>query len=62
MLGPTIQWPFFGSQTILNGLRLAGHTINRKRVQRLMQLMGLQAGTAHEQAAPEHPIYPYPTS
>lgn len=56
------QWPFYGSRKILRELRLAGHTVNRKRVQRLMQLMGLQAmvpGPHTSKPHPEHPIYPY---
>jgi putative transposase len=35
--------PFFGSRQMLTQLRNAGHQINRKRVQRLMQTMELQA-------------------
>jgi putative transposase len=56
------RFPFFGSRKILLELRLGGHTINRKRVQRLMQLMGLQAlvpGPHTSKPHPEHPIYPY---
>jgi putative transposase len=56
------EHPFFGSRKILLGLREAGHDINRKRVQRLMQVMGLQAlvpGPHTSKPHPEHPIYPY---
>lgn len=56
------RWPFFGSRKILVELRGAGHEINRKRVQRLMQVMGLQAlvpGPHTSKPHPEHPIYPY---
>ena len=56
------KWPFFGSRKILRELRAAGHPINRKRVQRLMQVMGLQAlvpGPHTSKPHPEHPIYPY---
>ena len=35
--------PFYGSRQIRNHLRLEGHKINRKRVQRLMRLMGIQS-------------------
>ena len=43
-------------------LNQAGHGINRKRVQRLMRVMGIEAlvprpGTS--KAAPGHRIYPY---
>jgi len=57
-----MEHPFFGSRKILLGLREAGHDINRKRVQRLMQVMGLQAlvpGPHTSKPHPEHPIYPY---
>ncbi len=37
------KWPFLASRKSLNELRLAGHVINRKKVQRLMQVMGLRA-------------------
>lgn len=56
------KWPFYGSRKILLELRNAGHAVNRKRVQRLMQLMGLQAlvpGPHTSKPHPEHPIYPY---
>lgn len=55
-------WPFYGSRKILLELRKAGHIVNRKRVQRLMQLMGLQAlvpGPHTSKPHPNHPIYPY---
>ena len=35
--------PFYGSRRMRAVLRLAGHPVNRKRVQRLMRLMGLEA-------------------
>lgn len=56
------MWPFYGSRKILLELRKAGHGVNRKRVQRLMQLMGLQAlvpGPHTSKPHPEYPIYPY---
>ena len=56
------KWPFYGSRKILTELREAGHVVNRKRVQRLMQMMGLQAlvpGPHTSKPHPEHPIYPY---
>ena len=55
-------WPFFGSRKIQDELRKAGHKVNRKRVQRLMQVMGLQAmvpGPHTSKPHPDHPIYPY---
>jgi putative transposase len=56
------RWPFYGSRRILNELRKTHEEINRKRVQRLMQVMGLQAlvpGPHTSKPHPEHPIYPY---
>ena len=35
--------PFYGSRQLVRALKLEGFTINRKRVQRLMRRMGLQA-------------------
>lgn len=43
-------------------LKEQGHTVNRKRVQRLMRLMGLQGavpGPHTSRPHPSHPIYPY---
>jgi putative transposase len=56
------QRPFYGSRKIVEALYDVGHDANRKRVQRLMQLMGLQAlvpGPHTSKPHPEHPIYPY---
>lgn len=56
------RWPYYGSRKILHELRLAGHRVNRKRVQRLMRVMGLQAlapGPHTSKPHPEHPVYPY---
>jgi putative transposase len=44
-------------------LREQGHAVNRKRVKRLMQLMGLEAIYQRQRTsrpAPSHCIYPYP--
>jgi putative transposase len=54
--------PFYGSRQIRNYLRKNGHKVNRKRVQRLMQKMGIQSvapkpGTS--QRHPDHKVYPY---
>lgn len=56
------HYPFYGSRKLVNELREAGHTVNRKRVQRLMRVMGLEAlvpGPHTSKPHPEHPIYPY---
>jgi len=57
-----LELPFFGSRRMTLQLRAEGHAINRKRVQRLMRLMGLEAmvprpGTSRP--APRHKVYPY---
>ena len=35
--------PFYGSRQLRNYLRRQGHKVNRKRVQRLMRLMGIMS-------------------
>jgi putative transposase len=52
-----LRWPFYGSRRIADELN-----INRKRVQRLMRLMGIEAiypkkRTTHPGVG--HKIYPY---
>jgi putative transposase len=37
-----LQIPFFGSRQMTAWLRQQQHSVNRKRIQRLMQKMGLQ--------------------
>jgi len=54
--------PFFGSRRMVIFLRVAGHIVNRKRVQRLMRHMGIVGmapgpNTSRPQAG--HKIYPY---
>jgi len=54
--------PFYGSRRIRVSLNREGWSINRKRVQRCMQEMGLVAiypGPKVSKAAPDHKIYPY---
>jgi hypothetical protein len=38
-----LQRPFFGSRRMAVWLQSVGHVVNRKRVQRLMRLMGIEA-------------------
>ena len=38
-----LAWPFFGSRRMTAMLRAEGWVINRKRVRRLMRVMGLRA-------------------
>lgn len=54
--------PFYGWPRMTAALQRQGYPVNHKRVQRLMQLMGLQAiyPQAHPQGAGQaHRIYPY---
>lgn len=54
--------PFFGSRRMVGFLRERGWVVNRKRVQRLMQQLGLAGmapGPHTSQPHPAHPVYPY---
>jgi putative transposase len=56
------QSPFFGSRQLTSTLRNEGREVNRKRVQRLMRVMGLEAivpGPHTSRPHPQHPVYPY---
>jgi putative transposase len=57
-----LRTPFYGARRIAAWLGTQGHTVNRKRVKRLMQLMGLAAiyqRPRTSRPAPAHRIYPY---
>lgn len=54
--------PFYGSRKIAAVLGRGGQAVNRKRVQRLMRLMGLQSVAPKpntSQPHPQHKVYPY---
>ena len=54
--------PFYGSRRMTAWLKREGHAVNRKRVQRLMRLIGLEAiyqKPCTSRPAPEHKVYPY---
>ncbi|WPX43765.1 IS3 family transposase [Undibacterium sp. CCC3.4] len=54
--------PFYGTRRMTHYLRDCGHTVNRKRVQRLMQQLGLAGmapGPNTSKAHPQNKIYPY---
>jgi len=56
------RYPFYGSRKMVTFLKTEGHIVNRKRVQRLMRIMGLVAiapGPNTSRAHPEHKVYPY---
>jgi len=54
--------PFYGSRKIRSWLNKQGYKVNRKRVQRLMQLMGLRSIAPQKRTSTPgegHPVYPY---
>ena len=57
-----LEFPFYGSRSIARELREKGYRTNRKRVQRLMRLMGLESVAPKPNTSKpnqEHPVYPY---
>ena len=57
-----LELPFYGSRRMTFALNAEGRAVNRKRVQRLMRVMGIEAlvprpGTS--KPGPGHKIYPY---
>jgi putative transposase len=57
-----LKEPTWGSRSMRNHLRRLGYKINRKRVQRLMRLMGIEAIYPKPKTSrphPAHKVYPY---
>jgi putative transposase len=57
-----LKTPSWGSGSMRNHLRRLGYRINRKKVQRLMRLMGLEAIYAKPKTSrphPQHKVYSY---
>ena len=57
-----LEYPFFGSRKLTMMLKSEGQSINLKRVQRLMRLMGLESVAPKPRTSkpsPEHPVFPY---
>jgi len=57
-----LKTPCWGSRSMRNHLRRQGYNINRKRVQRLMRIMGLEAIYPKPKTSrphPDHTVYPY---
>jgi putative transposase len=57
-----LERPFYGSRRMTAWLRSQGYDVNRKRVRRLLRIMGLRAIYRHprtSQPAPGHQVYPY---
>jgi putative transposase len=57
-----LEFPFYGSRRMAREFRSQGLVVNRKRVQRLMRNMGLEAIAPKpntSRPSPEHAVYPY---
>ena len=57
-----LQFPFLGSRRMVYELERAGFRVNRKRVQRLMRLMGIAALYPRVRTSvphPRHRVFPY---
>jgi putative transposase len=57
-----LRTPFYGSRRMAAHLAARGEPVNRKRVQRLMRIMGLEAIYPRPRTttrSPDHKIYPY---
>lgn len=57
-----LKTPWYGSRQMTSHLRREGHTVNRKRIKRLMKEMGIQAVYQHPRTSiphSEHKIFPY---
>jgi putative transposase len=57
-----LRYPFYGSRKLSDVLRKEGREANRKRIQRLMRVMGLEAMAPKPNTSephPEHVKYPY---
>lgn len=57
-----LKTPWYGSRQMARALRRQGRLVGRKRVRRLMRLMGLRSlapGPETSRKHPAHPVYPY---
>ena len=54
-----LKTPFYGSRKMKAWLLGEGYLVSRKRVRRLMRLMGLEGRPNTSKPAPGHRIYPY---
>ena len=57
-----LKWPFYGARKLCEVLRVEGITVNRKRMQRIMRVMGLESVAPKPSTSapqPEHPVFPY---
>lgn len=57
-----METPFFGSRQMSSWLRRQGYAVGRKRIRRLMKLMGLHGVAPGPETSKKHPenrVYPY---
>lgn len=57
-----LRWPFYGSRKLADWLQKQGEEVNRKRVQRLMRLMGIEAIYPRPRTTwreKNHRVFPY---
>lgn len=57
-----MEYPFAGSRMLTDILCLEGHKVNRKRIRRLMKVMGIEAQYPKKNLSkphPDHRIFPY---
>lgn len=57
-----LKTPFYGSRSMTLHFRRLGYNVNRKRIRRLMRLMGIEAVYPKPKTSrshPDHKIYPY---
>lgn len=57
-----LDTPWYGARQMTRHLRRHGHAVNRKRIGRLMRIMGLSAiyqKPKTSQPHPQHKVYPY---
>lgn len=57
-----LETPWYGSRQMTVHLRRQGHAVNRKRVRRLMAVMGLKAVYQRPKTTvphPDHKVWPY---
>jgi len=57
-----LKTPWYGSRQMARSLRRLGHDVGRRRVRRLMRVMGLSSvapGPNTSRRCPTHPVYPY---
>ncbi len=57
-----MKWPFYGSRNLAWAMSQDGHPINRKHVQRLMRVLGIESlapKPSVSKPAKQHKVYPY---